>query len=142
MRAAGGKDNSFEYLSDTENYSPVTEKAIFYIRNHLDTSLSLRKVSNACAINASYLSDIFRRDTGTTITDYIQTLRIVEACNLLLTTGNSVSEIAMTVGFSDSNYFTKLFCKYVHMSPTAFRALLNTELDSYKKKTSDNPKIF
>ena len=56
-----------------------------------------------------------------TITEYISSVRIEHAKNLLATTSAPIGSIALNVGIDDANYFTRIFKKFVGMSPTEYR---------------------
>ena len=62
-----------------------------------------------CFISPSYLSSLFKQDTGTTIVDYINSQRVDRAAVLLATTDRSIAAVAAAVGILDVNYFTKIF---------------------------------
>ncbi|HYX51573.1 MAG TPA: helix-turn-helix transcriptional regulator, partial [Ktedonobacteraceae bacterium] len=69
----------------------------------------------------SYLSRVFKKEMGITLTDYINKLRIEEAKYMLDHRNISVSEAALSVGFNDPNYFSKVFTKLEHMAPHDYR---------------------
>lgn len=64
---------------------------------------------------------LFRAATGTTPSSYVNQLRLREAGRLLRQSSQAITEIAYSVGFADSNYFSKIFHKYQGMSPSQFR---------------------
>ena len=59
---------------------------------------------------------------GVTITDYLNTLKIEHACNLLANTNLSIIDVSLSTGFDDQSYFTKVFKKAKGMTPKAYRA--------------------
>lgn len=103
-------------------YSAAVQNAINYINTDLTADLSLRALSRQLNINASYLSAIFHKDTGKSLTDYINTLRIKKAGYLLLTTPLPVQVIADEVGIPDYNYFGRLFKRITGIFPKKYRA--------------------
>lgn len=103
------------------NYSPLVQKVINHINLNLDTALSLKSLAAMCFISPSYLSNIFKQETGQTLTDYINTQRIRRAA-VYLTAGNvSIAAVAESVGILDVNYFTKMFKKTMGVTPTRYR---------------------
>ena len=70
--------------------------------------------------NASVLSNTFSKETGQSLTRFIQQSRMTEAIKLFNTTDMSVSEVALMVGYQDFSYFSKLFSKYVGCSPKEY----------------------
>lgn len=67
------------------------------------------------------MSRIFNKMAGRSIHGYINHLRVEKAKVLLANTDLTVTEIAYALGFSDSNYFTRIFRQYCQMSPRAYR---------------------
>jgi AraC-like DNA-binding protein len=104
-----------------KQYSPLIQKVINYVNLHLDAPLSLKKLSELYFISPSYLSSLFRQETGATLTDYINLQRINKAAQQLSETSDSISTIAAGVGILDVNYFSKLFKKTLGVTPTQYR---------------------
>lgn len=102
-------------------YSPAIEKSIQYIASNYMEKLSLEHVSSRVYLNKSYFSEIFKKETGINYNDYINQVRIQNACELLLAGQHSLSEVAQMVGFSDQNYFSKVFKRITGESPKNFR---------------------
>lgn len=89
-----------------------------YIATHYDTKLTLRDLATTNDISISHLCRIFKKRAATTIINYINQLRCDRARHLL-SSGYSVTEAAMAVGFSDSNYFSRVFKKTFVISPSS-----------------------
>lgn len=104
-----------------KNYSPTVQKIIVIIEADLTADLSLSALAKAQNINASYLSTIFKNETGKTITSYVNEKRIELAQELLKTTSLQVQTIAQYCGIFDIHYFTRLFKKITNMTPKQFR---------------------
>lgn len=103
------------------DYSKSTKNVIAYIELHLDEELSLNQLATHFQKNASALSNTFRKETGQTLTNFIQQTRIQEALRLFNSTDMSVSEVALAVGYQDFSYFSKLFSKIVGVSPRTYK---------------------
>lgn len=103
------------------HYSPPVQKVVSRIDFDLTADLSLRAMARALNLNASYLSTLFRQETGETLTNYVNRKRTEHAVYLLLSTQLPVSAVAQSCGVSDYNYFTKLFKKFHGMTPVQFR---------------------
>ena len=73
-------------------------------------------------VSEEHLSRLFKKEMGITLTAYIADLRTKKAAELLKTSMLSVAEIAMYVGYPDSNYFVKVFKKRYGMTPSAYRS--------------------
>ncbi|KGE18697.1 AraC family transcriptional regulator [Paenibacillus wynnii] len=92
-----------------------------YIFNHLYEELSLDKLAGVAGLNGSYLSQLFKKETGIAISDYIQRERIEEAKRLIEAHGITLSDIATRLHFNDQSYFTKVFKKYTGTTPKEYR---------------------
>lgn len=108
-------------------YSQPVQKTVIRIDSDLTADLSLRALAQAQGINASYLSALFRRETGQTVTDYVNRKRIESAVHLLGTTSLQVQTVAQHCGFTDVHYFTKVFKKQIGETPRQFRGRRHEE---------------
>ena len=108
-----------------QKYSYTVRDAIEYINFNLQGDLSLATVSNAIKKNASFLSSQFKKETGCTITRYIQKKRIEESIRMLTYTDMNIQEISHAVGIYDLSWFSKLFKSITNMSPTKYRATMH-----------------
>lgn len=104
-----------------EKYSPVVHKAVNYIKLHLGNPLPLEEIAKAANITPNYLSHAFKRETGSSVLRYIAEKRCEKAAELLHSSTLTVQDISMLVGYSDNNYFVKVFKSQYHMTPTAYR---------------------
>lgn len=102
-------------------YSPLVQKVLARVDFDLAADLSLKANANVLNVNASYLSTLFKRETGVTLTDYVNRKRIEHAIFLLNTTTLSISVIGQRCGIQDDNYFTKIFKKYTNKTPKQYR---------------------
>lgn len=105
----------------TGRYSPPVQKVILQIDADISADLGLKTLAEAQNINASYLSALFKKETGQTLTDYVSGKRVEHALRLLTETRLQVQTIAQYCGIPDVNYFTKIFKKYVGKTPKQFR---------------------
>lgn len=106
-----------------KGYSPLVQKIITSIDTDLTADLSLNALASRMNVNASYLSTLFKRETGSTLTDYVNEKRIQHGILLLHSTNLQIQTIASYCGIPDVNYFTKLFKKRVGKTPKAYREL-------------------
>lgn len=103
-------------------YSHIVNLAIHYIREHIFEELSLQKIADVLQVHPSYLSDRFKRETGSSITTFINRRKIEESKHLLTHTNQSISEIAFTFKFCNQSYYTQLFRNFTGMTPGRYRA--------------------
>ncbi len=99
----------------------VIKKVLSYIEENYNNPIKLDTLADFAHINSSYLSRLFKKETGSTITETITKLRIKKAKELLLSQGNKTYEIAAMVGFDDPAYFSYVFKKYTSLSPNQYR---------------------
>ncbi|MFJ8247959.1 response regulator [Peribacillus asahii] len=102
-----------------EHYDIVKVKD--YIEVNLHIELNLEKLSKLVHLNSQYLSRLFKQETGFTITQYITSRRLEKAKHYLVHTRKTVAEISEKCGFSDSNYFARVFRKYEGTTPTQYQ---------------------
>lgn len=114
-----------------KGYSLLVQKIITYIDSDLTADLSLNAIATNMNVNASYLSTLFKRETGSTLTEYVNEKRIQHGILLLHSTSLQIQTIASYCGIPDVNYFTKLFKKKVGKTPKEYR---ENFLKSGKKK--------
>jgi YesN/AraC family two-component response regulator len=97
--------------------------ALDWLEQHFMEEFQLEKLANEVHLSPSYLSNIFHKEIGSSISDYLAVRRIQEACMLLKTTSLSVLDIGQRVGLNNASYFCKFFKKYVGMTPYNFKKL-------------------
>lgn len=102
-------------------YSRLTKDVIDYIQLHLEEELSLRFFADYFQKNASALSHTFHKETGISLTKFIQQTRIREAIRLFHTTNLTISDVAMAVGYPDFSYFSKVFSQITGYSPREYK---------------------
>lgn len=105
----------------TREYSLPIQKVIIQINLDLSADLSLKTLAEYLNVNASYLSTLFHKETGVTLSNYVNQKRMNYAAWLLSSSQLPISTIAQHCGILDDNYFTKLFKKQYGITPTAFR---------------------
>lgn len=105
----------------TSRYSPFVRRCIAYIDSNIAGDLSLRALAALQNVNASYLSTLFRREVGKTVTEYVNEKRMDAAARLLRTSKLQIQTVAQHCGMSDVNYFSKMFKKHYGVTPRQFR---------------------
>lgn len=104
-------------------YSGIIAKAKKYIdKNYSNPGISLHSVAYEVNISPNHFSTIFSQVTGTTFIEYLTSVRIKRAKELLIQTGMRSSEISFAVGYNDPHYFSFFFKKHVGVSPREFRS--------------------
>ena len=108
-----------------DKYSLLIRNVINYIEQHLSGELTLSVIAEEFGKNPSYLSTTFRKEMGDTLTNYISRQRIQASLRYFNTTTLSVAEVASAVGIPDFGYFSKLFRRYVGVSPREYKKMLD-----------------
>lgn len=110
-----------------QKYTPLVRKAMNYIELNIGKGVSLKNLAEELNVNASYLSTVFKKEIGQTVTEYINQRRVEMAILYLNTSSMQIQDIAFQVGICDVNYFSKVFKKITGMTPTKYREKVMTE---------------
>lgn len=110
--------------SDDKNIQ-VLETATQFMRKSYQQNITLNDIAQAAFISPFYLSHIFKEKMNTTVMDYLTTVRMEQAKNMLRNPKNSMVYIAEQVGYSDPGYFSRVFKKTEGISPSAFKKMSN-----------------
>jgi len=105
----------------------MVSKAIAYINQNYRKDISLDDVSREVNISPYYFSKRFKEETGVNFIDYLTTLRIDHAKVLLKENQLSMKEICAQIGYSDPNYFSRIFKKLVNLTPSEYREKVQGE---------------
>ncbi len=107
-----------------KNYSPIVQKTVLLIDSDLSSDHHLSTLAEAQSISAGYLSSVFKRETGKTVSEYIREKRVNHAAHLLSTTHLQVQTVALHCGIEDVQYFTKIFKRQTGKTPKEYRESL------------------
>lgn len=105
--------------------NPLVRSATDYIQTHLERRLSLSDVADALKVNPSYISRLFKQQTGRNMTDYIRSQKLTKAKKLLKSGGYTVTEISDLFGFSSVHYFSSCFKKQFGIAPGKYAQMLH-----------------
>lgn len=114
----------FDAMKKKDIKDDTLNKIMSYITEHFNEQITLESVAEKFFLNPSYLSRVFKNEHGENFIDYITRIRIERAGKLMLNTDLKAYEIAEMVGYENTNYFSKLFKKYMGSSPTEYREKL------------------
>jgi Response regulator containing CheY-like receiver domain and AraC-type DNA-binding domain len=100
----------------------IADKVKQYVLSHIsEPSLSREDIAKQVYLNPDYLTRVFKKETGLSISDFLQQQRILYAKALLETTDRSISDISLLAGYSNLSYFSLIFKKALDMSPIEYR---------------------
>lgn len=118
-----------ETLNKQEKSSPITEQSsnsvvqniTLFIDKHYKEDISLSDLADTFYLSKEHLSRLFKKETGQNLFSYIMDLKLEEAKRLLIETNRTLDDIAFSLGFSNGNYFSKVFKKNIGVSPSSYR---------------------
>lgn len=109
-----------KYTQHQMNINRIND-AIKYIEQNYTDTISTKRLAKLTNVSEGHFCHIFKETTGKTAKEYQTNLKLNKAVDLLKTTDMTVLEIAMQCGFSDANYFARIFKKYRNCTPNALR---------------------
>lgn len=104
-----------------EKNNEAVSDVIAYLHEHYRDHITLDIITENISYSKSHLCKIFKNMTGKTIYEYLNELRINEACKLLHYTNRSLTDISISVGFADYKYFSKNFLLFTGKKPSEYR---------------------
>ena len=123
-------------------YSATANRIILSCRNlvskRIYEKLSVQKIAESMDINAGYLSQLFSREEGMPLTDFIAREKIREAEKELIYSDKSINAIAASLCFSSQSHFGKVFKRWTGMTPKKYRALYAENKENENKMHKKN----
>jgi len=103
------------------NINDNAERALAFIDENLESKLSIQDICKHTNISKSVLYKVFHAHFNCTVNEYISSERVKKSINMLLYTDMSIENIALSVGFSSTAYYGKMFKKYYGITPLKYR---------------------
>lgn len=110
-----------DHLINTSGYSPEIVRVVEYLSLNYTQDADMDEMCRLSGYSPSYLSKLFKRETGRTLTQYTAGLRCRQAAEMLRETDLPVQEISSYVGYLDNNYFVKVFKRVMGKTPSEYR---------------------
>ena len=110
------KPRSFRYI-DASAWTELSQRIITWLESHYDQTASLEALAADLGYNKSYLCEAFKKNTGLTILDCLNTIRIRRAAELIVYSDHSLPQVADLCGFASASHFNRVFLKYVGITP-------------------------
>lgn len=114
-------------FSREQNHPRRLQNVLRFVQGHFEEELTLSSLAKQFFVSESYLARLFRIELKTTLSHYINALRINVAQNLLVHTDLRVTEIAEKVGYTSTHYFSRIFKTVTGVSPLLFRQQKTSE---------------
>ncbi len=105
-------------VNKLERIQPVMN----YIESNYNTDITYPELAKLLNVSKYHFCHLFKEATGKTVVQYINDIRIDKAYNLLKNTDMNITQVSMSVGFNDMNYFSRLFRKHKNVSPSKVRS--------------------
>lgn len=113
---------AMNHIHSIEENLSVADKVKRYIAEKIgEQDLSREDIASHVFLNPDYLTRIFKKETGMSLSDFLQQSRIDHAKELLVNTGQSISDIAISSGYSNLSYFSTIFKKTTGLNPLDYR---------------------
>lgn len=133
-------NQSLDYVERLAHTPNVVEQAKTYIRQHLAEEISREDIASHVFLNPDYLTRIFKRETGMSLSDYLLQQRLGIAAELLEGTELAVSAIAAKIGYANFSHFSRMFKKYMKVNPLEYRQARQLSRGKGESRESENKK--
>lgn len=114
--------------NDKQEPDDMITKTIMYMRTNLQKKLSIDEMSVLHNLSASHFSSLFRKSTGMPPIDYFIHLKMQRACQLLNLNDSKVRLVALDLGYDDPYYFSRLFKKFIGISPEQYKITMKRQI--------------
>ena len=136
LQMASQANNNIGYSEESRGTKDTITDVVNYIDEHFSEELSLVLLSERFHIESTYLSKLLKKETGENVMNYIAGKRM-ERAKILIGEGElAINEIAFLVGYSDYNYFNKVFKKLTGLSPRDYKEKIHNRADTKFSKNS------
>lgn len=116
-------------------YSKPVRLVIEYIENHYNERITLDKLSKSTNLSSSYLSSLIKKETGLSLAENINKIRVDASKKILLKSNVNITELSAMVGFAYSNHFARIFKQFTGMTPSEFKNSVWSEDEENRNST-------
>lgn len=117
--------NLAERKNELSKSSRKLQPIVTYINANYASIANVDEIAKSCYINKSYMCRLFKREMGITIIEYLNNIKIQQACEILKNTDDILTNISLKCGFSNTSYFSYQFKKAMDCTPSQFRKAKN-----------------
>lgn len=121
----------------TKHHTSYTERCNDYVRKNYRGKIYLEEIADTLGISGSYLSRLFKKETGVCLQDFVNEVRVEKAANLLIYSDEPLTRIAEYVNFPSRSYFGKIFKEKKQMTPRQYREMYKLAELSRLKSSGD-----
>ncbi len=121
INAKKRQETEFSTRIFLSNTSEKITSVIEYISKNYNIISSIDEIARYCYINKSYLCRLFKKETGLTVFEYLNLVKIYRSCELICNTNDTIADIAIKCGFSSISYFSYTFKKLIGKTPLQFK---------------------
>ena len=132
------QQEDFRYI-DASVYSDLSQQIIHYLEDHFAEPVTLDRLVQDLKYGKSCLCAVFKKDTGTTILDCLNMIRIRRAAELLTYSDISIAQVSQLCGFASPHNFDRVFLKYVGVTPGQCRRAFPANTLEYKTLSPQHP---
>ena len=126
----------------SRNIEAKLAPSIYYVQQNFGRRIYSAVVARLCSLSATHFSRAFKQEFSITFQEFLLRYRISEACRQFRVPGAPISDVAYGVGFSDASYFTRIFRRYVGVSPSEYCSRLDTtDNEVWLQEISDRLKL-
>ncbi len=118
---------NYVYEKEAIRRYPVLQNVFTYIDENIRSDISLNQIIESCSISQGYLSRIFKNQFQVSVMEYLHLRKMHLAKGYFYLTNDSVAEVAFRLGYSESNYFSKVFKKYERITVQQYRKSIQTK---------------
>lgn len=112
--------NTFHTIVSKKSEMRINKVCLF-IQNHFSEKISLKQIADLIYLTESNFCKFFKKATGKTYSDYLNEIRINEACRLLVQSEKTINQISYECGFETLSYFNRVFLNKKLMTPSIYR---------------------
>ena len=123
-------------IIDTTGYTPLSKKTINFLCAHYNENLTLDDVSSGIGISKNYLCNAFKRNTGMTVLDCLNMIRVRKAAELIVYSDLPLNLVAQQCGYVSTSHFNRIFSHYAGIPPGQCRRAYSFSLVEQPHRTS------
>jgi two-component system, response regulator YesN len=112
------------HCTSADENSRLIEKVRQYMKDNYSRPIGLEDIAGDVGLSRNYLCNLFKKETGMNVWDFLTTFRIEKAKKLLHESNDKTYEVALKVGYENPGYFSKMFKKYVGTTPREYKSKL------------------